>query len=77
MPYPEGVSLRACRDNFGPYRVPAGRLFMMGDNRDNSHDSRFWGTVPMDYVKGRAMFLYWSWDERHWPRWNRLFRPIH
>jgi signal peptidase I len=65
------------RDNFGPYTVPRGELFMMGDNRDNSHDSRFWGALPMDLVKGRAMFLYWSWDgEKHWPRWNRLFTPI-
>src|SRR6266496_1175819 len=48
------------------------------DNRDNSNDSRFWGTVAMDLVKGRAMFIYWSWDgERHWPRWNRLLRVIH
>jgi len=65
------------RDNFGPVTVPKGELFMMGDNRDNSNDSRFWGTVKMDYVKGHAMFIYWSWDsERHWPRWNRLFRVI-
>jgi signal peptidase I len=65
------------RDNFGPLTVPKGELFMMGDNRDNSNDSRFWGTVRMDYVKGHAMFIYWSWDnERHWPRWNRLFRVI-
>jgi signal peptidase I len=66
------------RDNFGPLTVPAGELFMMGDNRDNSNDSRFWGTLPMDFVKGRAMFLYWSWDgERHWPRFARLFQVIH
>jgi signal peptidase I len=65
------------RDNFGPLTVPPHELFMMGDNRDNSHDSRFWGPLPMDLVKGRAMFLYWSWDsEKHWPRWNRLFTPI-
>ena len=65
------------RDNFGPLTVPRGELFMMGDNRDNSNDSRFWGTVKMDYVKGHAMFIYWSWEgERHWPRWNRLFRVI-
>ena len=65
------------RDNFGPLTVPKGELFMMGDNRDNSNDSRFWGTVRMDYVKGHAMFIYWSWDnERHWPRWNRLFHII-
>lgn len=65
------------RDNFGPYTVSAGELFMMGDNRDNSNDSRYWGALDMDLVKGRAMFLYWSWDsERSWPRWNRLFHLI-
>jgi signal peptidase I len=65
------------RDNFGPYTVPPGDLFMMGDNRDNSNDSRYWGTLEMDLVKGRAMFIYWSWDgERNWPRWNRLLSVI-
>jgi signal peptidase I len=66
------------RDNFGPFTVPKGEMFMMGDNRDNSNDSRYWGTLPMDLVKGRAMFLYWSWDgDRSWPRWNRLLNIIH
>ena len=66
------------RDTFPRRTIPPGELFMMGDNRDNSDDSRFWGTAPMDNVKGRAMFIYWSWDqEKHWPRWNRLFRGIH
>jgi signal peptidase I len=65
------------RDNFGPFTVPKGSLFMMGDNRDNSNDSRYWGPVAMDLVKGRAMFLYWSWDgDRKWPRWSRLFNPV-
>ncbi|MBI3539241.1 MAG: signal peptidase I [Candidatus Eisenbacteria bacterium] len=65
------------RDNFGPFTVPPGETFMMGDNRDNSNDSRYWGTLVMDLVKGRAMFLYWSWDtDRNWPRWNRILRPI-
>jgi signal peptidase I len=50
---------------------------MMGDNRENSNDSRFWGTVPMDYVKGRALFIYWSWDATHFmPRWSRLLRLV-
>jgi signal peptidase I len=66
------------RDNFGPFTVPKGEMFMMGDNRDNSNDSRYWGTLPMDLVKGRAMFLYWSWDgERNWPRWTRVLHIIH
>ena len=66
------------RDNFGPYTVAKGQLFMMGDNRDNSNDSRYWGPLDLDLVKGRAMFLYWSWDaDRNWPRWNRIFQAIH
>lgn len=66
------------RDNFGPLVVPRGHIFMMGDNRDNSHDSRFWGALPRDLVKGKAMFLYWSWDaDRRLPRLDRLFRPVH
>jgi signal peptidase I len=48
------------RDNFGPVTVPEGRYFCMGDNRDFSYDSRFWGTVPAEYLKGRAFVIYWS-----------------
>ena len=66
------------RDNFGPVTVARRQMFMMGDNRDNSNDSRYWGQLEMDLVKGRAMFIYWSWDgERNWPRWNRIFQLIH
>ena len=49
-------------DHFGPVRVKEGHLFMMGDNRDNSHDSRAWGQVPIEYVKGKAMFVWLSLD---------------
>jgi len=64
---------RAPRDNFGPFLVPEGTVFVMGDNRDHSHDSRFWGTVPIDDILGKAFVLYWSWDSKEFrPRWGRL-----
>ena len=50
------------RRKFGPVTVPDGHYFMMGDNRDDSQDSRFWGFLPQSYVKGRALFIYWSFD---------------
>ncbi len=50
------------RDNFGPRSIPQASYFCMGDNRDNSNDSRFWGEVPEDNVKGRAFLIYWSFD---------------
>ena len=57
-PYRREQKLR--RDNFGPLRVPAGHYFCMGDNRDESYDSRFWGPLPIANVKGRPALIYWS-----------------
>lgn len=60
---PRPVSGGNTPDNFGPYRVPEDYYFMMGDNRDNSFDSRFWGPVHEDYILGKAMFVLWSWAD--------------
>lgn len=61
------------RDNFGPVTVPPDSLFVMGDNRDHSYDSRFWGFVNLSAVKGKAFILYWSWDKDNTGvRWRRL-----
>ncbi len=50
------------RENYGPVTVPPNQYFMMGDNRDNSLDSRYWGFMPADYVKGKAVVIYWSYE---------------
>ena len=67
------------RDNFGPVVVPPDSLFVMGDNRDNSKDSRFWGFVKLKAVKGKAFMIYWSWNKNNsdtiwnYVRWDRIF----
>ncbi|WP_425523905.1 signal peptidase I [Desulfatitalea alkaliphila] len=61
------------RDFFGPVTVPEGKLFTMGDNRDESNDSRFWGFVDVSAVRGKAFLIYWSWDSEDFGvRWSRL-----
>lgn len=66
------------RDNFGPVVVPANSLFVMGDNRDESLDSRFWGFVELKDVEGKAFMLYWSWNkDDHNLRWQRLGKWLH
>ena len=65
------------RDNLGPITVPDGMMFVMGDNRDYSNDSRFWGFANQADVKGQATFIYWSREAGSWlPRWERFFRMI-
>jgi signal peptidase I len=71
------------RESYGPVTVPAGQYFMMGDNRDNSQDSRYWGFLPASYVKGRALFIYFSADPGGsivdlvgGIRWSRLLNTV-
>ncbi len=82
---PEGSEGFDLRRSYGPVTVPEGHLFMMGDNRDNSQDSRYWGFLPREYVKGKALFVYFSFGEGGSGlsgllgnvRWSRILHQIH
>jgi signal peptidase I len=68
------------RDNFGPVTVPEESYFVMGDNRDQSLDSRFWGYVREEKIRGKAFRIYWSWSGQgawaDWVRWDRFGKAI-
>jgi signal peptidase I len=81
---PERTESLDVREDYGPVTVPPDQYFMMGDNRDNSADSRFWGFLPADYIKGKALMIYWSYEPEEGgllavltgTRWNRLLHQI-
>jgi signal peptidase I len=83
-PSPEGSPKKDdVREEYGPVTIPAGQYFMMGDNRDNSQDSRFWGFLPRSYIKGQALFIYFSFKEGGSVsnlfgdiQWGRLLRLV-
>lgn len=72
--YQKTIGFDRCnKDNFGPVTVPENKLFVMGDNRDHSYDSRFWGFVDLQVVKGKAFLIYWSWNSDDTSvRWKRI-----
>jgi signal peptidase I len=76
-PYKKLSTFGGSLANYGPIIVPEGHIFMMGDNRHNSYDSRSWGPLDEKYIKGKAMVIYFSWDgDSHLPRFTRMGRLI-
>jgi signal peptidase I len=73
--YPEGDYMGGKRDTFGPVTVQEGHYFMMGDNRDNSYDSRYWGQLDEKLVKGKAWMIYWHSVNFH-PDFSRMFHFV-
>lgn len=72
-----GAPMRNPRDAFGPVVVPEGHYFVMGDNRDQSDDSRYWGFLDGKLIKGKAMFIYFSWNaDKTLPRFGRIGRIL-
>jgi len=72
----DGANTVPRRDNFGPVMVPENKYFVMGDNRDESYDSRFWGFVERNTIAGKALILYWSWASLTDIRWERIGQMV-